>query len=244
MSRGFCVMVEGSAACFTIPEFKVERMSYDVPTPSALEGMLKSIYWKPAIRYVIDEIVVLNPIKHDNIRRNEISTVIKLSDIKSQMKDSDYDLSVYSADSKNRTQRSTIFLKDVKYAVRFHFELTGIKNEKDDECEEKHYNIILRRLKNGQNFKHPCLGCSEFPVKSIELIPEIDKSLISQEIIDMGDVDLGNMVYAVKFEDNGIPLNNNWENPVFSNKAKTVYYHPHMVNGVIDVQKYREGITC
>ncbi|MBQ9877159.1 MAG: type I-C CRISPR-associated protein Cas5, partial [Campylobacter sp.] len=70
--NSFKIVVSGDFACFTRPELKVERVSYDVPTPSALEGLLKSIYWKPAIRYDIDEIVVFNPINFINIRRNEI----------------------------------------------------------------------------------------------------------------------------------------------------------------------------
>ena len=76
MSKGFKIIVTGDYACFTRPELKVERVSYDVPTPGALEGLIKSIYWKPAIRYVIDKIIVLNPINFENIRRNEVSTKV------------------------------------------------------------------------------------------------------------------------------------------------------------------------
>lgn len=75
MSYGFKVLVEGDYACFTRPELKVERVSYDVPTPGALEGMLKSVYWKPAVRYVIDKIIVFHPIDFINIRRNEVKSV-------------------------------------------------------------------------------------------------------------------------------------------------------------------------
>ena len=86
MSFGFKIMAEGDYACFTRPEMKVERVSYDWPTPSALEGMLKSIYWKPAIRYVIDKSVVFNKIEFANIRRNEVKEKMTLSAIKKQMK--------------------------------------------------------------------------------------------------------------------------------------------------------------
>ena len=85
MGYGFKVMISGDYACFTRPEFKVERVSYDVPTPGALEGLLKSIYWKPAIRYVIDQIVVFSPIKFVNIRRNEVKDKISQTKIKQQM---------------------------------------------------------------------------------------------------------------------------------------------------------------
>ena len=91
MSFGFKIMAEGDYACFTRPELKVERVSYDVPTPGALEGMLKSIYWKPAIRYVIDKIIVFNPIDFVNIRRNEVKAKANYRDFLRQMdgKDSD-----------------------------------------------------------------------------------------------------------------------------------------------------------
>lgn len=86
MSYGFKIIVEGDYALFTRPEFKVERVSYDVPPPGALEGLLKSIYWKPAIKYVIDKIIVYNKINFDNIRRNEVKDKVSLAAIKGQMK--------------------------------------------------------------------------------------------------------------------------------------------------------------
>ena len=79
MGYGFKIIVEGDYACFTRPEFKVERVSYDVPVPGALEGMLKSVYWKPAIRYVIDRIIVFQPVSFINIRRNEVKEKIVYS---------------------------------------------------------------------------------------------------------------------------------------------------------------------
>ena len=85
MSRGFRIMTEGDYALFTRPEMKVERVSYDVPTPGALEGMLKSIYWKPAIRYEIDRIIVFNPIDFTGVRRNEVKE--KVSGIVDDIKD-------------------------------------------------------------------------------------------------------------------------------------------------------------
>lgn len=242
MSRGFKIMVEGEYALFTRPEMKVERVSYDVPTPCALEGMLKSVYWKPAIRYVIDTIIVFNPINFTNVRRNEIKEKISLQSMVSQMNGKGGDPSVYTADI--RTQRATMLLKDVCYGIAFHFEMTGLKSTHDDENEKKHYNIIKRRLEKGQHFRTPCLGCAEFPVRKIELVEEFDKSRISPSIIDRGDVDLGFMSCEMVFEDKGIPLNDDWTNPVFSDKAVTKYYRPHMVNGVIDVPKYKEMMKC
>ena len=135
-------------------------------------------------------------------------------------------------------------LKNVKYGVEFHFELTGLKNENEKDGKNKHYNIIKRRLEKGQWFRNPCLGCCEFPVKRIELVEDFDMNLISSAIKEMGDVDLGYMSYIVEFKDGGVPVNGDWENPKFSDKATTLYYRPHMVDGVIDVKKYREELRC
>ena len=242
MSYGFKIMVEGDYACFTRPELKVERVSYDVPVPGALEGLLKSIYWKPAIRYVIDKIIVFNKIEFANIRRNEVKDKVLFSAVKSQMNGKGGDPCIYT--SENRSQRASMVLKNVKYGIEFHFELTGLKCEDESDAENKHYNIIKRRLEKGQCFRTPCFGCSEFPVKRLELVDEFDENLICDEIRSLGDVDFGYMSYKVKFSDGGIPVNNDWKNPRFSDRASTVYYRPHMVGGVIDVQKYREELKC
>lgn len=235
---GFKIIVEADYACFTRPEFKVERVSYDVPTPGAIEGMLKSIYWKPAIRYVVDEIIVYHPIKFMNIRRNEVKSKVSYQHVRGQMNGMRKDPCIYT--SENRSQRASMILKDVKYGISFHFELTGHKSTHEDECEEKHYNIIKRRLEKGQAFRTPCLGCSEYMVKKISLVDEFQKEDISEAILKMGDIDLGYMSYKVEFLDRGKPLNDNWEKPKFSDRANTLYYRPHMVDGVIDVKKYRE----
>lgn len=242
MGYGFKLLVEGDYACFVRPELKVERVSYDVPPPGALEGMLKSIYWKPAIRYIIDKIIVFNPIDFVTIRRNEVKDKISFNAMKSQMNGKGGDPCIYTSES--RSQRSAMVLKNVKYGIEFHFELTGLKNEYEEDAESKHYNIIKRRLEKGQCFRTPCLGCSEFPVKRMELVEKFDEDLISSRILEMGDVDFGYMSYRVDFQDKGQPINNDWDNPKFSDKAKTIYYRPHMIQGVIDVQKYREGAKC
>ena len=242
MSYGFKIIAEGDYACFTRPELKVERVSYDVPPPGALEGMLKSVYWKPAIRYVIDRIIVFHPIDFVNIRRNEVKDKVLYSAVKSRMNGKGGDPCIYTSES--RSQRASMVLKDVKYGIAFHFELTGLKNEKEDESEMKHFHILKRRLEKGQYFRTPCLGCSEFPVRRLELVEEFDTEGISSEILDMGDMDLGYMSYRVAFADEGKPVNDDWENPRFSDRASTIYYQPHMVRGIIDVKKYREELRC
>lgn len=239
MSYGFKITVEGDYALFTIPHSKVERVSYSVPTVSAIEGLIKQIYWKPAIHIVVDKIIVFNPIKFINIRRNELKSKVPLSAVKSGMKGKGSP-EIYA--SEQRSQRAGMILKDVKYGIEFHFELTGLRSEHDDECEEKHYNIMLRRLRNGQCFRQPCLGCREFSTKRIELVEDFDLSQVHESL--KGDTDLGYMLYGLKFSDGGIPVNGDWNAPKFSDKADAMYFHPHMIDGVIDIAKYREGIVC
>lgn len=232
-------MVEADLALFTRPECKVERVSYDVPTPSALEGMLKSVFWKPSIRYFIDTIIVFNRIKFLNLRRNEVKNKVQLSRVKARMKGGGSpDIFV----AEERSQRASMMLSDVRYGVEFHFELTGIRSEREGECEEKYYNIIKRRLENGQCFRTPYLGTRECAVRKIELVGELDAGGVSPEL--SGDVDLGFMLYGMKFEDGGIPVNGDWTSPRFSDRADAVFYHPHMVDGVIDVELYRRDLRC
>lgn len=239
MSYGFKIIVEGDYALFSRPELKVERVSYDVPTVSAMEGLVKSLYWKPAINIVIDKIIIFNPIKFINVRRNEFKSKVLLSAVKSQM-NGNGTAELYADEM--RTQRAGMILKDVKYGIQFHIELTGQKSEHDDECEEKHYNIMLRRLKKGQCFRQPCLGCREFSVKKLELVEDFDLTQVSEEL--KGDIDLGYMLYGLKFKDGGVPLNGDWDNPKFSDKADALYYRPHMIDGIIDVSKYKEAMIC
>lgn len=240
MSYGFKVIVDGDYACYTRPEMKLERVSYDVPTPCALEGMLKSVYWKPAIRYVIDRIVVFNPIEFVNIRRNEVKEKVMYSKVKNQMKGGPEDPTIITKE--NISQRAGMILKNVRYGIEFHFELTGLRCDKDDEGEDKHYNIILRRLKNGQCFRQPVLGCREFSVRSMRLVNDFPMDEISAELA--GDRDLGFMLYGMEYEDGGKPLNGSWEQPKFSDAAKAVYYHPHLTDGVVDVARWRREGLC
>ncbi len=240
MGYGFKIIVSGPYASFNRPEMKVERVSYDVPTPGALEGMLKSVYWKPSMRYVVDQIVVFNRIDFMNVRRNEVKDKVLLRAVQGQMRGGDADPSIYAAES--RSQRAAMVLRNVRYGVAFHFETTGLQESPGDA--EKHYNIILRRLRGGQHFRQPCFGCGEFPVAKMELVDSFDLSEVCEEIRAAGDVDLGYMLYRMRFEDGGVPVNKNWDAPKFSDKAAPEFYRPHMVGGVIDVQKYRGVPPC
>lgn len=240
MGYGFKIVAEGDYACFTRAEMAVERVSYDVPTPGALEGMLKSIYWKPAIRYVIDKIVVFNPIAFTNIRRNEVKDKVSFGNVKNRMKGGGAEIEIYASQSRN--QRASMVLKNVRYGIEFHFEMTGIRSENPDDDPDKHYNIILRRLRNGQYFKTPVFGCREFSVGKIELVDDFPMEEVSEAL--RGDVDLGFMLYKMNFRDGGLPENGDWERKKFSDAADASFYRPHMIDGVIDVARYREELKC
>lgn len=244
MPKQFRVLVEADYACYTRPELKVERVSYDVPPPGALEGLLKSIYWRPAIRYVIDQIVVFNPIQFVNIRRNEVKGKVSYQALKQQMRGQrDADPCIYIAEQ--RTQRDAMILKDVRYGIEFHIEQTGLRNEREvSECnpQMKHEAELGRRIRRGQFFRSPCMGCAEFPARKIELTAVFDFDAVCEQ--NRGDHDLGFMTYRVTFLDQGIPENSNWHEPKFSDRAVTEYYRPHMIDGIIDVNQYREATVC
>ena len=101
---------------------------------------------------------------------------------------------------------------------------------------------MLRRLKNGQCFRQPVLGCREFSVRSIEPVDEFPMDKISPSLL--GDRDLGYMLYRMNFKDKGRPKNDDWEERKFSDDADASFYRPHMIDGVIDVEKYRGTVKC
>ncbi|MEG1716840.1 MAG: type I-C CRISPR-associated protein Cas5c, partial [Lachnospiraceae bacterium] len=185
MGYGIKLEVWGDYALFTRPEMKVERVSYDVLTPSAARGLVEAIYWKPAIKWVIDKISVCNPIMFTNIRRNEVSSKILASSVKSVMNGKKADL--YIDTTADRQQRAAMVLKNVRYIIEAHFELTDLAGEGD--TKEKHYNIILRRIRKGQCYHMPCFGCREF----IAYFKEAEENQCSQPISETRD--LGFMLY-------------------------------------------------
>lgn len=196
MSYGIRVEVWGDYALFSRPELKVERVSYDVITPSAARGILEAVLWKPAIRYVIDKIHILNPIKFTNIRRNEVKSKANVGSILAAIKNPEKIGSLYlDANSSDMVaQRASMILKDVHYIVDFHFEITEKAGESDSE--EKFYAMICRRLRNGQCYHTPYFGCREFPVH-FKLFEE--KNL--PPLINTGEKDLGLMLYDMDYSD-------------------------------------------
>lgn len=199
MGFGIHLQVWGDYACFTRPEMKAERVSYDVMTPSAARGILEAIHWKPAIRWVIDRIHVLNPIRFDNIRRNEVGSKIPAGNIKRAMKGEPVVLCQNTAE--DRQQRATLLLRDVAYVVDAHFAMTGAGGIED--TPEKHYNIALRRARQGQCAHQPYLGCREFPA-SFRLI-EDDEPLPHSVYFEERERDLGWMLLDIDYANGMTP---------------------------------------
>ncbi len=198
MGYGIRLLVWGEYACFTRPEMKVERVSYDVMTPSAARGILEAIHWKPAISWVVDRIHVLNEIKFDNVRRNEVGSKIPVGNVKKAMKGEPIELCQYA--SEDRQQRATLLLRDVAYVIEAHFEMT--KQAGLDDIPEKHHAIICRRARQGQCFQQPYLGCREFPA-SFRLI-EGEETIPGSS--HKGEKDLGWMLLDIDFKDGMNPL--------------------------------------
>lgn len=167
MSFGIRLHVRGDRACFTRPELKVERVSYDVMTPSAARGILEAIHWKPAIRWVVDRIHVLRPIRFQALRRNEVGSKARVPS-RAQMAEGRLDgLGLRADDPKVRQPRAATILTDVAYVIEAHFEMTATAGAEDNEA--KHLDMFNRRAAKGQCFHQPCLGTREFPA-AFELI--------------------------------------------------------------------------
>lgn len=153
------VEVWGDYAAFNRPEMKTERVSYDCLTPSAARGILEAIYWHPGLKWIIDEIYVCNPIKTTNIRRNEVKDKINARTVETAMRKGNKD--IYMCTSDIIQQRAALVLKDVRYVISAHFNMTDQANASDNPG--KFQDIIKRRLKRGQCFYTPYFGVREFP---------------------------------------------------------------------------------
>ena len=153
----FCLEVSGDFACFTRQEMKVERVSYDVITPSAARAVFEAIFWKPAIRWHIRRIEVLKPIRWINLRRNEVSGVVPAGAVKSAMKQGKGNLGMYVEE--DRQQRAGLFLRDVRYRLHAEFEML---NNNPENNPVKFAEMFKRRASKGQCFNQPYLGTREF----------------------------------------------------------------------------------
>ena len=228
--KGFCLDITGDYACFTRPEMKVERVSYDVITPSAARGIFSAIFWKPAIRWRITRIEVLNPIRWASVRRNEVASVASTRSDGILIEDA-------------RQQRAALVLRDVHYRIYAEFDFIPLElrlpsinpspewltdeeeNElyiqqeaKPDEKEAKYAAIFDRRATKGQYFMHPYLGCREFSCGQIHLIKNPEQEAV-RPIAETRD--MGFMLYDMDYSD--------------PKDVKPMFYRPQMINGVINV---------
>ncbi|AHC14003.1 type I-C CRISPR-associated protein Cas5c [Salinispira pacifica] len=213
--KTFCLEVEGDYACFTRPEMKVERVSYDVITPSAARGIFEAILWKPSVSWQVKKIEVLKPIRWTSIRRNEVGAYITRTD------------GVYIEDV--RQQRAGLILRDVAYRLyaelRFHPE----KGEpRKDENPAKYNAMFERRAGKGQCFNQPYLGCREYSCR-FALIDHEKGEREKQPIHE--DSDLGFMLYDMQF-----PKPDDEDQEI-----RPAFYRPLMKNGVIEVPDWDSG---
>ena len=201
--------VWGDYALFTRPEMKVERVSYDVMTPSAARGLIEAIYWHPGLRWVIDCIHVCAPIRFTNLRRNEVKSKILAS---AMLSEANGKAASYIDRHEDIQQRATTMLRDVHYVIEAHFEMTAQANESDNPG--KFQDIIKRRLRRGQAYSQPYLGTREctahFGLWEGGEIPTISETR-----------DLGFMLYDMDFSD--------------PNDIQPMFFRAKLENGVLDL---------
>ncbi len=213
MRRGFCIEVTGDFACFTRPEMKVERVSYDVITPSAARGIYAAIFWKPAIRWRITRIDVLNPVRWASFRRNEVAAIANPNSS-----------GIFIEDC--RQQRAGLILRDVAYRLYAEFDFIPLEKrpEKErnrvyeNESEAKYAAMFDSRASRGQCFVQPVLGCREYWCKTVRLIRNTE-SEARKPLAE--DRDLGVMLYDVDYS--------------ASKRKRPMFYRPKMKQGVIFV---------
>ena len=212
--------VWGDYACFSRPEMKVERVSYDVITPSAARGLIEAIMWHPGMRWVIDRIQVCSPIRFTNIRRNEVKDTISARNVKTAMEKGLGELYLSTQDSIQ--QRAAMVLKDVRYILDAHFELTDKAAPGDNAG--KFQEMTKRRIEKGQTYHQPCFGTREFPAhfRMCSERPPCPEEL-------KGERDLGWMLLDMDFSD---PEN-----------IRPLFFRAVMQDGVIQVPDPRsEGV--
>lgn len=215
--KEYCLEVWGDMACFTRPELKVERVSYDVITPSAARAIFEAIFWKPAIHWQITKIEVLNPITWTSVRRNEVGAVAGKTPI-------------YIEDK--RQQKNSLLLKDVRYRIWAKMEYRSVAKRMaegdlfthepgNDENPMKYYQMFERRASKGQCFNQPYLGTREFSAafRLVDTVSETLTPALSPE--QGGDRDLGIMLYDIDFTD--------------KNDIQAMFYWAEMKHGVIIV---------
>ena len=211
----FCLEVSGDFACFTRPEMKVERVSYDVMTPSAARSVFEAILWKPAIRWEVRRIEVLKPIRWISVRRNEVASKVSVRNAQTAMGAAKGNLALYVEE--DRQQRAGLFLRDVAY--RIHADLVPVGDDAHSNP-AKYRETFQRRAEKGQCVNQPYLGCREFAARfrltgdPAEEPPAIEETR-----------DLGWMLYDMDFAAVDDP--------------KPRFFRAEMQRGVIDLTKAR-----
>lgn len=201
----------GPYACFTRPEMKTERVSYEMMTPSAARGLIESVFWHPGLHYEILKIYVLAPIRHTNLRRNEVKSIVSASNVRTAANGGGGDLVIYT--TQDIQQRAALVLQDVHYVIEARFSMTAKAAPSDNPG--KFQDILRRRLARGQSYGTPYLGCREFPAAFREWPGgEIPAIPLSQ--------DLGYMLYDLDYSD--------------PKQIRPLFFHAELKNGVLDVQ--------
>lgn len=225
MSYGIKLHVWGEHACFTRPEMKAERVSYDVITPSAARGILEAIYWKPQILWVVDAILVLNPIRFTGIRRNEVGKKMPAPDA-GMMRGEKPVPALLIEDE--RQQRASLILRDVAYVIEAHVELLD-----RSEPIGKHLDIFNRRARKGQCFHHPYFGTREFPASFALIEAEADLPEPHEELL--GERSLGFMLHDIAFD----------QDPRTKKVRSTTprFFRAEMRDGIITVPPFNQAIA-
>ena len=233
MAYGIKLEVWGDLAAFNRPEMKVERVSYDVMTPSAARGILEAVYWKPQMRWVVDKIHVLRPISFTQVRRNEIGSKIPVggsTGVTAAMTSGRGSLGIAVED--DRQQRAALVLRNVRYGIVAHVEVLTAEARDGDRpvvSETKHLEMFKRRASKGQYFHHPYLGVREFPAH-FKLVEEFSES--PQEF--QGERDLGYMLHDFEFvpDRDGAIIESHGGTRL---TAHPRFFRAHMRDGIVDV---------
>ena len=203
--------VWGPYALFSRPELKVERYSYDVLTPSAARGIVEAVYFHPGLKWHIDRIYVLSPIRFVSVRRNEVASKISGRNVRQAAQGGGQPL--YLATPQEIVQRASLLLQDVHYVIEAHFDMTDKAAPSDNPG--KFQDIVKRRMERGQCYHTPYFGCREFPAYFQRWtggsIPTIDESR-----------DLGLMLYDFDYSD---PQN-----------ITPTYFHAQLEHGVLNTR--------
>ena len=197
----------------------MERVSYDVMTPSAARGLIEAIYWHPGMKWIIDRIHVCAPIRFTNLRRNEVKSTVSARTARTVMERGKGEL--YLCTSDDIQQRAALLLRDVRYVIQAHFEMTEKAAPGDNPG--KFQDIVNRRINRGQFYHQPCFGCREFPAqfKWCEQLPPCPEELSGRTI------DLGWMLYDMDYSD--------------PEDIRSLFFRGKLVDGVLDVPAQDSG---